>query len=108
MQLKLQIIDCLAGKFYEALYNRKWTGALEPHVSRLSIADAYKVQDLVTRMRLNKGEVVAGYKIGSYLKKGSLVISGSPVELVSLKHDVELKVEIERVGYLAAVFNAPP
>ncbi len=54
----------LANKFYEAFYRREWTGEPEPPVFTLSINDAYEVQDLVTRMRVNKGESVAGFKVG--------------------------------------------
>ncbi len=41
----------------------------------------------------------------SCLRKGSLVIPGSPVELVSIDRDTELGVEIEGVGTLAARFR---
>lgn len=54
----------LANKFCEAFYKRKWIGELKPPVSALSIEDAYGVQDLVTRMRIDKGETVAGFKVG--------------------------------------------
>lgn len=42
---------------------------------------------------------------GQSLKLGSLVIPGSPVELVSIDRDTELKVMIERVGSLIAFFE---
>lgn len=43
---------------------------------------------------------------GSRLKKGSLIIPGSPVELVRVDRDVELGVEIEKVGGLVSRFLA--
>jgi 2-keto-4-pentenoate hydratase len=54
----------LATKFTQAFYDRDWRGELEPQVSRLSIADAYDVQDLVAEMRTQEGEKIAGFKIG--------------------------------------------
>jgi len=60
----VKLIDSLANKFYEAFYKRKWIGELEPPVSELSIREAYEVQDLVTQMRINKGEEVVGFKVG--------------------------------------------
>ena len=60
----MELIDLLAAKFFEAFYEREWRGALEPQVSQLSIAEAYDVQDLVTQMRIDKGEKVVGFKVG--------------------------------------------
>ena len=42
---------------------------------------------------------------GQSLEMGSLVIPGSPVELVSIDRDTELKVMIENVGSLIAFFE---
>ncbi|MDA1068894.1 MAG: hypothetical protein O3C43_20605 [Verrucomicrobia bacterium] len=42
---------------------------------------------------------------GLPLKKGSLVIPGSPVELVTIDRDTELKVTVEGVGALVAFFR---
>ena len=42
---------------------------------------------------------------GSYLKKGSLVIPGSPVELTCIDQDTELRVEIEGVGVVISCFK---
>jgi 2-keto-4-pentenoate hydratase len=42
---------------------------------------------------------------GSSLKKDSLVIPGSPVELVPIDRDTELKVVIENVGSLVGLFK---
>ena len=60
----MKLIDSLANKFYDAFYKRKWIGELEPPVSELSIREAYEVQDLVTQMRIDKGEEVVGFKVG--------------------------------------------
>ena len=43
---------------------------------------------------------------GSLLKKNSLVIPGSPVELVSVDQDSEVKIEIENVGGATAYFKS--
>lgn len=42
---------------------------------------------------------------GETLKKGSIVIPGSPVELVNIYDDTQLRVEIENVGSLTADFQ---
>lgn len=42
---------------------------------------------------------------GISLEKGSLVIPGSPVELVSIDQDTELKVVINNVGCLTSLFK---
>ena len=42
---------------------------------------------------------------GLCLKKGSLVIPGSPVELVCIDQDTELSVEIEDVGIVVSYFK---
>jgi len=42
---------------------------------------------------------------GSCLKKGSLVIPGSPVELICIDQDTELTVEIEGVGVVVTQFK---
>ena len=57
-------IDLLARKFTQAFYEGGWRGEIEPPVSDLSIAEAYAVQDLVTEMRVQKGEEVVGFKVG--------------------------------------------
>ena len=57
-------IHQLASKFTQAFYERDWNGALEPPVSCLSIAEAYMVQNLVTEMRIQRGEEVVGFKVG--------------------------------------------
>ena len=57
-------LDLLANKFTQAFYERNWSGKLEPPVSHISIAEAYKVQDLVVERRVQRGEEVVGYKVG--------------------------------------------
>ena len=57
-------LDLLANKFTQAFYERNWSGKLEPPVSDISIAEAYKVQDLVVERRVQRGEEVVGYKVG--------------------------------------------
>lgn len=44
-------------------------------------------------------------KKGAYLEKGSLVIPGSPVELVSIDQDTELTVEIDHLGVVTTFFE---
>ncbi len=60
----MRSIDVLAGKFAQAFYERGWSGPLEPPVSHLSISEAYRVQDLVAEMRVQRGEEVVGFKVG--------------------------------------------
>jgi 2-keto-4-pentenoate hydratase len=60
----MQLINLFAEKFYDAFYEKEWRGGFEPNVSLLSIAEAYNVQDLVAEMRIDRGEVVVGFKIG--------------------------------------------
>lgn len=57
-------IQRLAEKFSRVFYEREWPGRREPSVSRISIEEAYAVQDLVAGIRTQKGERVAGYKVG--------------------------------------------
>ena len=57
-------LDLLANKFTQAFYGRNWSGQLEPLVADISIAEAYKVQDLVVERRVQRGEEVVGYKVG--------------------------------------------
>jgi len=60
----MKTLELLASKFTQAFYERRWPGALEPHVSDLSIAEAYAVQDMVADMRVQRGEQVVGFKVG--------------------------------------------
>ena len=57
-------LDLLANKFAQVFYEKEWSEGFEPAVSRISIAEAYKVQDLVAQIRVQKGERVVGYKVG--------------------------------------------
>lgn len=41
---------------------------------------------------------------GTYLEKGSFVIPGSPVELVSIDHNSEITIEIDNLGALSTQF----
>ena len=60
----MRSIELLASKFIQAFYQRGWSGDLQPPVSHISIAEAYTVQDLVTEMRVQRGEEVVGFKVG--------------------------------------------
>ena len=60
----MTFVEMFAGRFFDAFYERRWGGAREPHVSILSMEDSYRVQDAVAQMRIDKGERVAGYKVG--------------------------------------------
>lgn len=42
---------------------------------------------------------------GKILEKGSLVIPGSPVELVNINQDTSLKIEIDQIGCVGAEFR---
>ena len=57
-------LDLLANKFTQTFYERNWSGELLPPVSQISIDDAYTVQDLVAKKRVQRGEQVVGYKVG--------------------------------------------
>lgn len=60
----MTLINSLAKKFYDAFYKRDWSSERSPHVSEISIAEAYQVQDLVSEMRIDNGEEIAGFKVG--------------------------------------------
>lgn len=57
-------LDQLADGFCRAFYEKQWPGHGGPEVSGLSLAEAYRVQDLVADRRIARGERVAGYKVG--------------------------------------------
>lgn len=57
-------LDNLAVNFYDAFYNRRFLGDTSLNLSELSLRDAYLVQDKVTEKRVQKGEIVVGYKVG--------------------------------------------
>jgi 2-keto-4-pentenoate hydratase len=60
----MNLIDYFSNKFCRAFYQKEWGGGTEPHVTRLSIPEAYTVQNTVTEMRIDRGEAVVGFKIG--------------------------------------------
>ncbi len=57
-------LEQLADGFCHAFYEKQWPGDGEPDVSGLSLAEAYRVQDLVAGRRIARGESIAGYKVG--------------------------------------------
>ena len=57
-------LDTLAVNFFDAFYNRRFSGDTSINLSELSLRDAYLVQDKVTEKRVQKGETVVGYKVG--------------------------------------------
>ena len=57
-------IERLASRFLEAFDTHSWTADREPQPSTLSIKEAYRVQDVVTRLRCLRGEQVVGFKVG--------------------------------------------
>ena len=57
-------LDSLAVNFYDAFYNRRFSGDTSIDLSELSLRDAYLVQDKVVKRRVQKGETVIGYKVG--------------------------------------------
>ncbi len=59
----MQTLDSIATAFYQSFYRQEWRGD-GAAVTRLSIEEAYVVQDLVTRKRVASGEQVAGFKVG--------------------------------------------
>lgn len=60
---QMKTIENIATAFYYTFYNKKWLGDSSA-VKRLSIDEAYAVQDLITKKRIGSGERVAGFKIG--------------------------------------------
>lgn len=57
-------LEQLADGFCHAFYEKQWPGAGEPDIAGLSLAEAYRVQELVAQRRVSRGESVAGYKVG--------------------------------------------
>ena len=60
----MKLVETFAQKFLDTFYRGAWAGELTPDVSKLTINESYKVQDLVAQMRTERGEEVAGYKVG--------------------------------------------
>ena len=58
------MINTFAKRFYDLFYQRGWSHKLAPYVDDLSIDEAYRVQDLVAKMRIESGEEVVGFKVG--------------------------------------------
>ena len=50
-------------------YDKKEPSILFKNDIKITVAEAYKVQSLVTALRIKRGEKVIGYKIGSVQKK---------------------------------------
>ena len=50
-------------------YDKKKPSVLFKNNINITIADAYKIQSLVTKLRVKRGEKVIGYKIGSVQKQ---------------------------------------
>jgi 2-keto-4-pentenoate hydratase len=59
----MKMIESIANDFYNSFYEKEWNGN-ETLVRNLSIKEAYQVQDLVTKRKIESRETVAGYKIG--------------------------------------------
>jgi 2-keto-4-pentenoate hydratase len=60
---KVKTLESIATDFYNSFYQKEWHGD-KTSVLNLSIEDAYQVQDLVTKKRINSGEQVVGFKVG--------------------------------------------
>ncbi|HHZ91539.1 TPA: hypothetical protein EYN65_13690 [Candidatus Poribacteria bacterium] len=60
----MNLINLLAKKFFEAFYEKEWVSEFSPHISNLDISEAYQVQDLVAKMRIENGEEEVGFKVG--------------------------------------------
>ena len=60
----MKIIEALAQCFLDVFYTGKFSGDPSFDISEVSLDQAYRVQDSVTQQRIDKGEAVAGYKIG--------------------------------------------
>ena len=50
-------------------YDKKKPSVLFKNNINITVADAYKIQSLVTELRIKRGEKVIGYKIGSIQKQ---------------------------------------
>ena len=57
-------LSILADNFIRAFYERSWGEALDPPIAKISIAEAYAVQDQVAALRVARGEEIVGYKVG--------------------------------------------
>ena len=61
---KNKLINELAKRFYHTFYQNCWPTKQKPDLRELSIDQSYQVQDIVTNMRIEKGEQVIGFKVG--------------------------------------------
>ena len=50
-------------------YDKKKPSVLFKNNINITVAEAYKIQSLVTELRIKRGEKVIGYKIGSVKKQ---------------------------------------
>ena len=57
------MLESIANEFYHSFYEKEWHGE-EILISNLSVKEAYEVQDLVTKRRIESGETLAGFKVG--------------------------------------------
>ena len=58
------LIERLAESFTKAFYDKHWPSEPALSVNSLSLAEAYAVQDRVEALRMERGEELAGYKVG--------------------------------------------
>jgi|TARA_B110000093_G_scaffold121296_1_gene130005 2-keto-4-pentenoate hydratase len=59
----MKSLDSIAAAFCHSFYKKEWIGN-NAAIRRLRVAEAYEVQDEVTKKRIEKGERVVGYKVG--------------------------------------------
>jgi 2-keto-4-pentenoate hydratase len=57
-------IESLAQCFFDVFYTGKFSGDPSFDISKVSLDQAYRVQDSVTQKRIDRGEAVVGYKVG--------------------------------------------
>lgn len=57
-------IELLASRFLKAFDTLTWTADTEPQPASLSMKQAYMVQNVVTRLRCQRGEQTIGFKVG--------------------------------------------
>jgi len=62
--VKQDNIKLFGANFSNAFYSGKFNGDLNFPIDSLSLDDAYRIQDEVIRLRMEKGEQIVGYKIG--------------------------------------------
>ena len=54
----------IAEKFYAAFCKKQWVGKPLPDIFNLSLYEAYQIQNFVTQMRIEQGDLVKGFKVG--------------------------------------------